>query len=187
MAREWGCSCPSLPGATPDHRNCRRVFANGTTHYGQWCRTCGKWESMPRHTLPAGPMDDFARAAGEDFQRRLFDVHRAQWAARVDAWHEWYALYLTTPHWLAMRAAALARDAVCRGCGESGSEQVHHLTYARLGCELLTDVVGLCCRCHELVHSHNRALCPCSQCETERGTNLFPDPSEAVPVELVRR
>ena len=63
-----------------------------------------------------------------------------------------------TPHWRALRLRALEREgfrcAVCRR-GDRLLE-VHHLTYERLGAELLEDVVALCQRCHATEHAWAR-------------------------------
>lgn len=44
------------------------------------------------------------------------------------------------------------RDGGCRGCGTVDNLHVHHLTYERLGRELLTDLVTLCAGCHRKQH-----------------------------------
>lgn len=62
--------------------------------------------------------------------------------------------YLKTPEWARLRRLVMARaDGVCERCERKAGEwNVHHLTYDRLGCELLTDLVLLCRRCHQDVH-----------------------------------
>lgn len=64
-----------------------------------------------------------------------------------------YAEYLAADHWRQFkeqyRAAKLPmKCAVC----EAKPIQLHHHTYQRLGCELLTDVDPLCRGCHQAVH-----------------------------------
>jgi len=39
------------------------------------------------------------------------------------------------------------------GCGGKGLE-VHHLSYRRLGNELLSDLIVLCVGCHKKQHGH---------------------------------
>jgi phage terminase large subunit GpA-like protein len=41
---------------------------------------------------------------------------------------------------------------VCEHCGERRAVQAHHLTYERLGDELLTDLLAVCLECHEEIH-----------------------------------
>ena len=51
------------------------------------------------------------------------------------------------------RAAVLRRcGGVCEGCGEAPAVEVHHLTYQRVGRELLFDLVGVCRACHDAAH-----------------------------------
>jgi len=62
--------------------------------------------------------------------------------------------YLKTPEWARLRRLVMARsDGVCERCHRKADVwNVHHLTYERLGCELLTDLVLLCRRCHQSIH-----------------------------------
>ena len=48
----------------------------------------------------------------------------------------------------------LARDGgKCRHVGcDADAEQVHHLTYERVGYEILDDLVSTCAACHEREH-----------------------------------
>lgn len=63
-----------------------------------------------------------------------------------------YADYLRSPHWRAMREWALERaDHRCEHCGNP-ADDVHHLTYDRVGGELPDDLVALCRRCHDYAH-----------------------------------
>jgi hypothetical protein len=63
----------------------------------------------------------------------------------------WYARYLACSDWAALRQQVLARDEHTCRCGEPAT-QVHHLTYARVGHERLTDLVAICDACHDLRH-----------------------------------
>lgn len=57
-------------------------------------------------------------------------------------------------HWASIRAQAKKRaQGCCEECGKPTAEyHVHHLTYARRGKELLTDVLAICLPCHEAKH-----------------------------------
>lgn len=63
-----------------------------------------------------------------------------------------YALALMSSHWAQIRRDARelsgGRCEMCRGPGE----EVHHLTYERLGHETLDDVMVVCFDCHEQIH-----------------------------------
>ena len=79
-----------------------------------------------------------------------------------------YARYLRSPHWLRLRAKALEHaGAQCQQTWETrvvGSYwqvtrcpnrtrlEVHHVHYASIGRERLTDVRVLCRACHQATH-----------------------------------
>ncbi|MEM7019159.1 MAG: HNH endonuclease [Pseudomonadota bacterium] len=69
-----------------------------------------------------------------------------------------YQRYLASTAWKVKRRAAVFRDgAQCRHCGSRHKLQVHHLTYKRLGRELMDDLITLCNACHEKAHGiHSR-------------------------------
>lgn len=64
--------------------------------------------------------------------------------------------YLRTDAWKNLRFKVLERDKyTCQCCGiDFGPLYVHHLTYERLGNELLEDLITLCEDCHKLQHDH---------------------------------
>lgn len=63
-----------------------------------------------------------------------------------------YAIYLTSPHWIQFRDEFRAKyDFTCFICSSSG-EDLHHITYSRLGAEGTNDVIPLCRECHTRVH-----------------------------------
>lgn len=70
-----------------------------------------------------------------------------------------YVEYLSTPKWQEIRFRAFERDDyVCQDCGTAvslSSGHAHHLTYDRLGDELLEDIQTLCRYCHMKVHYSN--------------------------------
>lgn len=65
--------------------------------------------------------------------------------------------YIKSEHWKIMREKALGYyGRKCYLCGvKSPSAQIdiHHNTYARLGRELLSDLIPLCRGCHERHHT----------------------------------
>lgn len=64
--------------------------------------------------------------------------------------------YLKSTEWNTRRKQVLKRDSYsCKQCGITGVPmEVHHITYKRLTCENLKDLVTLCRDCHQ--HIHNR-------------------------------
>lgn len=69
-----------------------------------------------------------------------------------------YAHYLSAPHWRDTRERYRASDRpqACYCCEEAEDVQLHHLTYERIGAELLEDLVALCRACHAAVHALER-------------------------------
>jgi hypothetical protein len=68
-------------------------------------------------------------------------------------WGGTYEEYLQSPQWRARRDRALRLGQWrCASCDTKRGLQVHHHTYARLGCELDADLVVLCQVCHESHH-----------------------------------
>lgn len=62
-----------------------------------------------------------------------------------------YYEYLKSDKWKKLRESILRRDNELCICGAKATE-VHHKTYARLFCELPSDLVSLCRHCHQDVH-----------------------------------
>jgi len=70
------------------------------------------------------------------------------------ALRESYKEYLTSDAWKAKRKAVLIRDGLrCQLCGHDKNLHVHHITYERIYLEDLEDLITVCQRCHENVHS----------------------------------
>ena len=68
------------------------------------------------------------------------------------SWQDRYDIYLSSERWLRKRAKILERDHhLCQSCLENKATEVHHLTYERVGCELLQDLVSLCKDCHRAI------------------------------------
>lgn len=64
-----------------------------------------------------------------------------------------YRQYLQSPEWRAVRRRVMGRArGWCERCRKAKALQVHHLTYARLGHERLTDLQAVCQSCHQAAH-----------------------------------
>ena len=106
----------------------------------------------------ATPFDDSIRDARERAYRqaRLFEVERER-DYQDAAWWAKHAAVLASSSWRAKKEIVLRRDlGRCRGCASAPASEIHHLTYAHLGEELLFELVALCRSCHE--HAHNSDL-----------------------------
>lgn len=66
-----------------------------------------------------------------------------------------YGEYLKSDAWKERRRLRLIRDNfICQDC-QSIANEVHHLTYERLGSEKLEDLVSLCSMCHAIRHGES--------------------------------
>jgi hypothetical protein len=73
-----------------------------------------------------------------------------------DNWDARYAEYRQTQAWRQRCALVRKRERdTCQGCMQAFGQHVHHLTYARVGDELLTDLVLYCQSCHERAHGRS--------------------------------
>lgn len=64
-----------------------------------------------------------------------------------------YLLHLQSDYWKNIRLKVLERDSrICQKCKEKTATEVHHLTYERLGNELLEDLLAVCKSCHLKIH-----------------------------------
>lgn len=140
----------------------RKKVASGAWWYWSQCLRCGAIERVKTADVPRGltpPLVDdnlresFSRRQIADIQRRQIEVD----AAKQQEWWSWYSDYLQSPQWRALRRKVLARDkGRCQGCLEADATQVHHLTYDRVGNEMLFDLVAMCKNCHHFVTTHSR-------------------------------
>ena len=64
-----------------------------------------------------------------------------------------YAEYLASDHWRSFSKMVMEfwgyKCCLCSEC----ADDVHHNTYQNRGCELLTDCVALCRKCHSRIHA----------------------------------
>jgi len=66
---------------------------------------------------------------------------------------ERYEAYISSPEWKLKRAEYKAsRPWSCFVCSETKKLHLHHITYRRMGCELLDDLIPLCSDCHAATH-----------------------------------
>jgi hypothetical protein len=65
-----------------------------------------------------------------------------------------YQAYLRSPEWQRLRQLVSHREhGLCQGCGVEPGVEVHHLSYARVGQELLLDLALVCAKCHGALHT----------------------------------
>jgi 5-methylcytosine-specific restriction endonuclease McrA len=84
-------------------------------------------------------------------------------------WERVYSAYLNSDRWREKREKVMRRaNFVCEGCGNAKATDAHHLTYRRVGDEMLFDLVALCRAGHERCHPHVQRVFP-AELESEIG------------------
>jgi 5-methylcytosine-specific restriction endonuclease McrA len=150
-----------------DHEFARLTYLRtlaGHAQYRKQCQQCGEIIGKPAiaHALlseqeieGAIPFDrNIGKKHSQARNARFIEIHQETRQREQDAWWERYDAYLRSPEWQARRRLVLARDPMCGGCGVSPSTQVHHLSYQRVGREMLFELVGVCEKCHAAIHPH---------------------------------
>lgn len=142
----------------------QRTQSNGVKIYALQCLTCGRQLRAVSKLAPEilempnrVPFDESLRSRWETLQTEHYARQRqSREDARTrkdSAWWREYDAYLKTPAWQRKRAAVLIRACGrCEGCGFRQATQVHHLTYAHVGNELLFELVAVCDACHCTLH-----------------------------------
>jgi hypothetical protein len=152
--QDWTCEHPST------ELRCKTA-TNGVRRYHEQCLRCGDYvRPVKAAEIPPAVRDDapafdqelqdrWEKKKYADFGRRRDDAERAEDAR----WWQWYSTYLESPAWREKRRLVLARaNGTCEGCAAARATQIHHLTYARAGNELLFDLVAVCQPCHQRAH-----------------------------------
>lgn len=153
-----------------EHSIRKKLAADGTLRYRSQCHRCGAgvgtW--IAKSKIPFTPIadwdDDLADAwqekINQHWQRHRQEIDQAR-ASQGAEWRRRYEEHLRSSKWAALRERVMKRcNRVCEGCGLRQARHVHHLTYDRMGNEMLFDLVGICIECHEQVHGREFSRCP---------------------------
>lgn len=99
--------------------------------------------------------------------------------------HETYYKYLRTPSWCNKRELVFRRDRwTCVKCERRHDQKhlrCHHLTYERVGREMMEDLVTLCGRCHNEIHGRgefftkNKTNCHYRKCKKSISVGIGDD------------
>lgn len=135
--------------------------------YRMQCLTCGRSASnaIGHGNVKVFPpeWDDMLEVRFETAVRERLAEERAaesdQMSVQTLARREAYQRYLQSSEWGERRKLVLQRDRnTCQGCHKARADEVHHLSYAHVGRELLYELVSLCRQCHEVAHSERLPL-----------------------------
>jgi hypothetical protein len=82
--------------------------------------------------------------------------HRGDWKEPGISRAEKRERYYCSREWGLLKREVRKRcGGICERCGLHPMYAVHHLSYARLFCEELFDLLGICNGCHEFIHGYS--------------------------------
>lgn len=169
MRKPWTCAHPDEQVTLR-----RRIIGTGQLMFGHQCGNCGRvvgtWVKKERIRDEKNlPEWDHAIEPKWEQSEKSYSIEYRAWRVKQDGvaafartdteksrdklFWEQYSQYLSSEAWRDRRELVLKRaHGVCEGCGLAQATQVHHLTYVRIGREMLFDLVAICDDCHEVVH-----------------------------------
>jgi hypothetical protein len=117
------------------------------------------WFQQNDYSLDAQYLFQLASQAITEYDRSTLIQEWLAVRPAINAdWWAWYNDYLQSDDWKLKRRKVYDRcRGLCEGCRDRPVTQVHHLTYAHVGDELLYELVGLCDDCHEKAHERERS------------------------------
>jgi hypothetical protein len=147
----------------PTTHICRKRQSNGVLVYVRQCLTCGRNRGnvakASREVRMLADISEWDQSIADRWEARrnaYYEERRREWKVRTPGTTEWwqqYNAYLNSTAWRHKRLLVLERDNyVCQGCMQQRATQVHHLTYAHVGHELLFELVSVCETCHHRLH-----------------------------------
>lgn len=168
----------------------RKIAANQVVHFANQCARCGmqlggfqKKANLTAEAMKSAP--DFDHSLSEAFYEQRRSRREELWGetefqSRSGYNRAFYEGYLLTPAWQEKRRLVFQRArGVCEGCRQKPATEVHHMTYERLGHEMLFDLRAVCRECHEAIHE-NGERAPCERCDDSGLVSVYRRPP--VPV-----
>ena len=143
-----------------EHRQLRlRKLVDGRSAYYKLCLLCGaagqalSKKDMTKELGTNGVAPPF----DPELEPQWFATKRVEYVKTLEEitprLGTEYEAYLQSTAWKLRRAGILRRAAgTCECCKHYAPNEVHHVTYARIGHELDTDLMAVCSFCHALLH-----------------------------------
>lgn len=152
LDREFTCEHQEMSLVVKQQRNGLRYFRQ--------CQRCGNTDPLRGADLPDEEKNSaipFDKAIKDRWWRarseRASELYEKDRREEKEEFDRWYQDYLTTPEWRVKRDTVLKRAGfVCEGYLTNRASEVHHLTYVRVGREMLFDLVAVCEICHRKIH-----------------------------------
>lgn len=134
----------------------KRTLSNASIQFVFQCLRCGRavTSAIARSRLnPSDVVSDWDELLYEAYQRERREALQEQREQERSEWFQRHDNYLQSSEWREKRRKVLRRArGLCEGCGNRQPTQVHHLSYAHWGNELLWELVAVCDDCHDRAH-----------------------------------
>jgi hypothetical protein len=152
---KFACNHPEQERRNKPDRNCRPMIV-------MQCLICGDLvgrfisaKDLSAAEIAALPLFDVKRQRDYDAQKlaEITEIWEGEKDKEKAAWWARYKAHLQSPKWKALSAKVILRaQGICEGCRKHPATQTHHLTYRRMGDEMLFDLVAVCDSCHAKIH-----------------------------------
>lgn len=172
----------------------KRSVRGGAIQYVEQCKFCGRaaGNAIAKSSVKDLEFNDFDVELHSRYQRAISRAHQEARIKEKEDWQTQYKTYLLSEEWANKRRAVLRRaSGLCEGCLKQNAREVHHLTYANVGDELLFQLVALCGSCHEKAHkkesiekqtfAHKEKLAPAKQVKRHKVSDAVLAEFEAIP------
>lgn len=140
---------------------CQKMFVWQCSDCGRKVGSWVKRSEIDESTATAFDEQAWDAAISRDSEEwsRRWQENRAdmqlQQKFRNAQWRAKYEMHLRSEKWRDICRRVKERDdGLCQGCRLRPGAHVHHLTYERMGDEMLFDLVLVCRGCHERIHPH---------------------------------
>ena len=137
----------------------KREIKNGAISYVKQCVRCGNTSTpikkvIALHQACANEIKEYDYVMAERWRAAKSHEYQHCYKELAPLLKTEYEKYLKSEKWQSKRLQVIAREEdTCEICAEFPVEEVHHLTYVRLGNENLEDLMGLCFICHKIIHN----------------------------------
>lgn len=137
---------------------CDKTATNGTHMYYYFCSDCGLKlsEFIPHRALSPREIRQVSSDVRQVIVSARYEMTGLLREFYQAGWWQAYTAYLKSDHWRDLRDKVLYRDGYqcqlqLRGCTRAAT-QVHHITYAHVTREKMSELTSVCTNCHEQQH-----------------------------------
>lgn len=131
----------------------KRTRSNGVVYYEIICSMCGKdIRILKKKSLSLSQINN-AIPADLSFKTGIRKIYKSK-NSHKGLFFRWYSKYLQTTYWKRLRNNVLkSNNNRCFYCNKY-AKIGHHLTYINVGNEKPGEVIPVCKRCHDKIHSY---------------------------------